>query len=86
MNIDGTLDEAYERLHRTGPEFEGWLSNHGPMAVESMNPPSLATTRITRRPASRWQLSSARSSAALAMSRGCAIRPSGKLAACCFSC
>ncbi|TLS47054.1 questin oxidase family protein [Streptomyces montanus] len=36
MNIDGTLDEAYERLHRTGPEFEGWLSNHGPMAVESM--------------------------------------------------
>jgi hypothetical protein len=36
MKIDGTLDEAYERLHRTGPEFEGWLSNHGPMAVESM--------------------------------------------------
>ncbi|MFB9840200.1 questin oxidase family protein, partial [Actinoallomurus acaciae] len=36
MNIDGTLDEAYERLHRTGPEFEGWLSNHGPMAAESM--------------------------------------------------
>ncbi|WP_340378744.1 questin oxidase family protein [Streptomyces sp. SS7] len=36
MNIDGTLDEAYERLHRTGPEFEGWLTNHGPMAVESM--------------------------------------------------
>lgn len=33
---DGTLDEAYERLHRTGPEFEGWLTNHGPMAVESM--------------------------------------------------
>ncbi len=33
---DGTLDEAYERLHRNGPEFEGWLSNHGPMAVESM--------------------------------------------------
>ncbi|MFC5833408.1 questin oxidase family protein [Nonomuraea insulae] len=31
-----TLEEAYERLHRTGPEFEGWLSNHGPMAVESM--------------------------------------------------
>ncbi|MET8950649.1 questin oxidase family protein [Streptomyces sp. NPDC004393] len=36
MDNDGTLDEAYERLHRTGPEFEGWLSNHGPMAVESM--------------------------------------------------
>jgi hypothetical protein len=32
----GTLDEAYERLHQTGPEFQGWLSNHGPMAVEAM--------------------------------------------------
>ncbi|HJU98804.1 MAG TPA: hypothetical protein VJ644_12585 [Jiangellaceae bacterium] len=35
-----TLDEAYDRLHRTGPEFGGdeegnnGLSNHGPMAVE----------------------------------------------------
>lgn len=36
MDSEGTLDEAYERLHRTGPEFEGWLSNHGPMAVEAM--------------------------------------------------
>ncbi|SCG49104.1 questin oxidase family protein [Micromonospora inositola] len=33
---DGILDEAYQRLHRTGPEFEGWLSNHGPMAVEAL--------------------------------------------------
>ncbi|WP_394431653.1 questin oxidase family protein [Streptomyces sp. SGAir0957] len=32
----GTLDEALLRLHRTGPEFDGWLSNHGPMAVESL--------------------------------------------------
>jgi hypothetical protein len=32
----GVLDEAYERLHRTGPEFEGWLSNHGPMASEAL--------------------------------------------------
>ena len=32
----GILDEAYERLHQTGPEFEGWLSNHGPMAAEAM--------------------------------------------------
>lgn len=30
------LDEAYERLHRTGPEFEGWLSNHGPMAADAL--------------------------------------------------
>jgi hypothetical protein len=31
----GTLDEAYERLHVTGPEFDGFLSNHGPMAAEA---------------------------------------------------
>jgi hypothetical protein len=34
--VTGTLDEAYERLHATGPEFNGWLSNHGPMAAEAM--------------------------------------------------
>ncbi|WBB65665.1 questin oxidase family protein [Micromonospora sp. WMMD812] len=33
---DGILDEAYQRLHRTGPEYDGWLSNHGPMAVEAL--------------------------------------------------
>lgn len=32
----GILDEAYQRLHKTGPEFQGWLSNHGPMAAEAM--------------------------------------------------
>jgi hypothetical protein len=32
----GTLDEAYERLHATGPEFDGSLSNHGPMAAEAL--------------------------------------------------
>lgn len=31
-----TLDDAYARLHQTGPEFQGWLSNHGPMVVEAM--------------------------------------------------
>jgi questin oxidase-like protein len=31
-----TLDEAYERLHATGPEFDGFLSNHGPMAAEAL--------------------------------------------------
>ncbi len=36
MNGDGILEETYERLHRTRPEFEGWLSNHGPMAMEAM--------------------------------------------------
>ncbi|MEU9505663.1 questin oxidase family protein [Micromonospora sp. NPDC048170] len=33
---EGILDEAYRRLHRTGPEYAGWLSNHGPMAVEAL--------------------------------------------------
>lgn len=32
----GTLDEALERLHSSGPERDGWLSNHGPMAVEAL--------------------------------------------------
>ncbi|MYT31032.1 MULTISPECIES: questin oxidase family protein [unclassified Streptomyces] len=32
----GTLDEALERLHTTGPEFNGYLSNHAPMAVEAL--------------------------------------------------
>jgi Questin oxidase-like len=35
-DVTGTLDEAYERLHATGPEFDGFLSNHGPMAAEAM--------------------------------------------------
>ncbi|MEO3775769.1 hypothetical protein ABGB16_02730 [Micromonospora sp. B11E3] len=32
----GILDEAYQRLHQTGPEYEGWLTNHGPMAAEAL--------------------------------------------------
>ncbi len=32
----GTLDEALRRLHHSGPEFRGFLSNHGPMAVEAL--------------------------------------------------
>ncbi|MFD7550620.1 questin oxidase family protein [Streptomyces sp. NPDC059816] len=32
----GTLDEALERLHASGPERLGWLSNHAPMAVEAL--------------------------------------------------
>ena len=31
---DDVLDEAYERLFAYGPEFEGYLSNHGPMVVK----------------------------------------------------
>lgn len=42
MSGSGLLDEAYERLHLTGPEFggdehgENGLTNHGPMAAETL--------------------------------------------------
>ena len=36
VDSTGTLDEALERLHTAGPERNGWLSNHGPMAVEAL--------------------------------------------------
>jgi hypothetical protein len=31
-----TIDQALDILHRTGPEFGGGLSNHGPMVVEAL--------------------------------------------------
>ncbi|MEO3743709.1 questin oxidase family protein [Plantactinospora sp. B5E13] len=31
---DSILDETYDRLRDSGPERDGWLSNHAPMAVE----------------------------------------------------
>jgi hypothetical protein len=34
--MGGLLDEVYERLRDTGPEFDGWLSNHGPMAADAL--------------------------------------------------
>ncbi|WP_193386429.1 questin oxidase family protein [Streptomyces xiaopingdaonensis] len=33
---EGPLDEALERIHLSGPERDNWLSNHAPMAVESL--------------------------------------------------
>ena len=37
VNLDASrIDEAYARLHQTGPEFQGYLSNHGPMAAEAI--------------------------------------------------
>ncbi|WP_199549588.1 questin oxidase family protein [Streptomyces sp. N35] len=36
MDTSGTLDEALERLHGSGPERLGRLTNHAPMAVESL--------------------------------------------------
>lgn len=32
----GHLEEALERVHASGPEREGWLSNHAPMVVEAL--------------------------------------------------
>lgn len=37
MTSMGSYDEALTRFHRTGPEFQGWLSNHGPMVVEALD-------------------------------------------------
>ncbi|MFE3018168.1 questin oxidase family protein [Streptomyces sp. NPDC059256] len=36
MDTTGTLDEALDRIHLSGPERHGWLSNHAPMAVEAL--------------------------------------------------
>ena len=36
MDTGGTLEEAFGRLHSTGPEREGWLSNHAPMVAEAL--------------------------------------------------
>ncbi|MYT03611.1 MULTISPECIES: questin oxidase family protein [Streptomyces] len=32
----GHLEEALDRVHASGPEREGWLSNHAPMVVEAL--------------------------------------------------
>ena len=60
------LDEALERLHRTGPEFDGWLSNHGPMAADALVRMGRADRlsgwvswyeqRLEEAPASRWPI------------------------------
>lgn len=34
--MDELLDDVYERMRGTGPEFQGWLSNHGPMAADAL--------------------------------------------------
>ncbi|WP_210583887.1 questin oxidase family protein [Streptomyces sp. GESEQ-35] len=37
MDTSGHLDEALERLHATGPERLGRLTNHAPMVVEALS-------------------------------------------------
>jgi len=35
--MDGwSLDEVYEQVQHYGPEFDGWLSNHAPMAADAL--------------------------------------------------
>ncbi|MEU9328269.1 questin oxidase family protein [Streptomyces canus] len=35
-DTSGHLEEALDRVHASGPERDGWLSNHAPMVVESL--------------------------------------------------
>lgn len=42
------LDDAYEQLHTKGPEFGGWLSNHGPMAADALLRLGRGAARRTR--------------------------------------
>jgi hypothetical protein len=35
-NFEDTMDEALEMLAQTGPEYQGGLANHGPMASEAL--------------------------------------------------
>src|SRR5689334_2514408 len=35
-DTSGQLEEALERVHATGPERDGRLSNHAPMVVEAL--------------------------------------------------
>lgn len=67
MQVDDHLDEVYERLAVTGPEFDGWLSNHGPMAADSLLRMGQAqgvhawveayAARLEPLPVSRWPIS-----------------------------
>ncbi|MCL8017379.1 questin oxidase family protein [Streptomyces sp. AS02] len=35
-DTSGQLEEALERVHASGPERDGWLTNHAPMVVEAL--------------------------------------------------
>jgi len=66
LTTTGTYDEALQRFHRTGPEFDGWLSNHGPMVVEALARRDRDSTihrwtdgyvqRLDELPLSRWPI------------------------------
>lgn len=60
------LDATYNRLSATGPEFDGWLSNHGPMAADALIRLGCAedvdnwvgdyARRLHEAPSSRWPI------------------------------
>lgn len=69
MADEDVLDEAYERLHVTGPEFEGGDANHGPMAADALirlgRPGEVGgwldgyTRRLHPAPRTRWVINDA---------------------------
>lgn len=66
MTPDDVLDESYDRLQSTGPEFAGWLSNHGPMAADAILRMGCGdelepwldnyVTRLDESPMQRWRI------------------------------
>lgn len=66
MIDDLEFDETLTRFHRTGPEFRGWLSNHGPMAADALvrldNGDAVASwtnsylERLDAAPIARWTI------------------------------
>lgn len=66
---DTRLDEPLLRFHSSGPEFGGWLSNHGPMAgdallrisgdVDAEAWAALYERRLEPAPETRWKIDAA---------------------------
>lgn len=75
MTDDGVLDEALGRLHTTGPEYDGYLSNHGPMAADALVRMGRSDAvegwvtaylpRLQEHPVPRWRLTEEDAPAAL---------------------
>jgi hypothetical protein len=65
--MTGSYDEALLRFQATGPEWHGWLSNHGPMAVDALMRMDHAAeidrwvdgylVRLEEQPRPRWLIS-----------------------------
>lgn len=69
MSDTEVLDDVYQRLHHAGPEFGGWLSNHGPMAADALirlGHPEMVDRwinhylrKLEERPTSHWPIEEA---------------------------